>query len=378
MRVMAWAEKLDSGRYRGLYRDAQGRKRSVGQTYPHKAKAERAAATAESKARRSLWADPNAGRRSWGEWCDEWWPTRGVEKSTLDVDANRRKHLARWEDVPIGSIRRHDVREWISQLKRKGIGDQTVQRCVHLLSASLSAAVDAEVLEANPASRIKMAPGSQVMERFLTHEEFGAILHELPTVTDQRIAKLLVYTGLRWGEMAGLHWNRVDLDRGVLWVVETLSRDVRTIKGYPKGRSAREVPLPPWLVGEMADWPRGEGPCGLEHTGRRAKCRTPLVFTAKRGGPLTNSNWRHRVWDPTLALAGVGEARPHDLRHSFASWLLQNGVDLAEVGRLMGHRSPSTTQKYAHLARRPDEKIFAALPAPAEVPHATVTRLHPA
>lgn len=361
---MAWAEQLKSGRYRGVYRDAMGKRRSVG-TFPHKAKAQRAASTAEDRARRSLWADPNAGKRTWGEWCDEWWPTRGVEPSTLSVDANRRKvHLARWEDAPIGSIRRHDVKEWAAQLRRRGVSPPTAQRAIHLLSASLAAAVDAEVIEANPASRISLPPGGQVMERFLTPEEFGKILAEMPTRTDQLVAKLLAYTGLRWSEMAGLHWSRVDLERGVVWVVETLARDGRAIKAYPKGRDARDVPLPPWLVDDLAAVKPAHGQCGLQHLNSRARCKSRLVFTAQRGGPLQNNNWRNRVWDPTLALADVGHARPHDLRHTYASWLLQAGVPLAEVGRLLGHKSPATTNKYAHLARRPDEQIMAALGAP--------------
>lgn len=365
---MAWAERLPSHRYRGVYRDGQGRRHSAG-TYTHKAKAERAAATAESKARRSLWADPNAGRRTWGEWCDEWWPTREVEPSTLAVDEQRRrKHLGHWEDAPIGAIRRHDVREWVAKLRRAGTSAPTAQRCVHLLSASLSAAVDAEVIDANPAARIKLPPGGQVMERYLTREEFAAIVDELPTVTDQLVAKMLAYTGLRWGEMAGLHWSRLDLGRGTLWVVETLSREGKTIKAYPKGRVAREVPIPAWLVEELRERAGGRGACGLEHTGTRTPCRSPLLFTAERGGPVSNHNWRARVWVPALARAGVGSCRPHDLRHTYASWLLQDGVELARVGQVMGHRSTATTQKYAHLGKPQHDRIKSALAAPI-LPH---------
>jgi hypothetical protein len=147
---LAWAEKLPSGRYRGVYRDSDGKRRSAG-TWPHKARAERKAGALEQKIRRSMVGAPDAGKRTWSEWADEWWPTRSVAASTLKVDAGRRRvHLdPRWANIPMQGIRRHDVRAWAAMMRRAGVGDSTVQRAVHLLSASLAAAVDAEVIEVN-------------------------------------------------------------------------------------------------------------------------------------------------------------------------------------------------------------------------------------
>ncbi|MCD4853633.1 tyrosine-type recombinase/integrase [Arthrobacter sp. AK01] len=72
-------------------------------------------------------------------------------------------------------------------------------------------------------------------------------------------------------------------------------------------------------------------------------------------------NWRKRVWLPALEAAGIDHARPHDLRHTYASWLIQSGVSIKEVGRLLGHASPMTTERYAHLADIPAEQISEAL-----------------
>ena len=91
-----------------------------------------------------------------------------------------------------------------------------VQHAVHLLSASLNAAVDNEIIESNPASRIKLPGSAQAQERYLTLEEYAAVVEELPTSYDQLLVEMLAYTGLRWGEVAGLHWNRVDLGRGLV------------------------------------------------------------------------------------------------------------------------------------------------------------------
>lgn len=363
---MAWSEKLPSGRYRGLYRDALGKKRSVGETFTHKARAERAAAALEGKARRSMYGDPDAARRTWGEWCDEWWPTRGVAPSTLRVDTGRRAvHLdPRWRDVPIGSIRRHDVKEWAAAMVRRGVGASTAQRAVHLLSASLVGAVDAEVIDANPAARITLPKGGQAQERFLTKEEFAAVVDELPSTGDQLVARTLAYTGLRWGEMAGLHHNRLDLERGVVRVVETFDEKNGQVQPYPKGKRVRDVPLPGWLVEQLAALPSPgrSARCGLTHT--QGTCRSSLVLTTASGTVMRNSNWAD-TWRGAVERAGVGHCRPHDLRHTYASWLIQAGVPLAEVGRLLGHVSTATTQKYAHLADTPTDAVLAALGAPA-------------
>lgn len=365
--VMAWAEKLPSGKYRGVYRDATGARRSAG-TFTHKPKAERAAAAKEQVARRSMRRDPEGYKRPWGEWCDEWWPTRGVEASTLRNDASRRRnHLdPRWRDVPIGSITRQDVKSWAAQLRRQGLGPESVKRAVHLLSASLVAAVDHEVIDANPAARLKLPGGPPAPERYLTHEEYAAIRDQLPTVRDQLVCDLLVNTGLRWGEMAGLHWKRVDLQRGRLRVVETFDEPDGRMKAYPKGKRVRDVPLTPDLVARLGELERGRGDCGVEHAVGR--CPGRLVLTTDEGAVLRNSNWAYRVWAPSVELSGVGHVRPHDLRHTYASWLLQRGISLADVGKLLGHVSPQTTQRYAHLAETPDAAVIEALTAP-RLPH---------
>lgn len=366
---MAWAEKLPSGRYRGVYRDGAGKRRSAG-TFTHKAKAEREAAAKEVEGRKLFWRDPEAYKRPWGEWADEWMTARQVEASTGKSDGvRRRKHLdPKWGDVPLGSITRHDVKAWAVQLRRTGISPSTVQRIVHLFSASLNAAMDAEVIETNPASRIKLPKGAQEQERFLTHEEYAAIRDHLVDTDSQLITDLLVNTGLRWSEMAGLHWSRVDLERGVLMVVEVYDEVESMIKPYPKGRQARTVPLTEGLVAGLEEHQRSRGrgkSCGLEHS--TGVCRSGLVFSTSTGRPLRNSNWA-AGWRTAVLSADVGHARIHDLRHTYASWLLQRGIPIAEVGRLLGHVSTQTTAKYAHLADSPNEAVRLALAAP-RLPH---------
>lgn len=243
-------------------------------------------------------------------------------------------------------------------MRAEGVSAEHVKRIVHLFSASMNAAVDAEVIPANPALRLKLQGGAPAQERFLTRDEYAAIWMQLPTVRDQLIADVLVNTGLRWGEAAGLHVARIDTERAFLRVVETYDQDENKIKAYPKGKRIRDVPLVPELVEAFKDMPR-KGACGVPHDSGR--CISPLALTTAEGHPLRNSNWASRVWVPAVKAAGVGHVRIHDCRHTYASTLLQAGVSLAEVGRLLGHVSPQTTAKYSHLSETPSAAVLAAL-----------------
>lgn len=367
---MAWPEKLPSGKWRGVYRDAQGRRRTApGGPFSHKAAAVRAAGAEEAEARRARGLDGDAWRQTWGTWRKTWWPTRSVERSTLRVDAGRlERHLApRWDEVPVGAITRQDVKAWAASMKADGVGPTTVQRCVHLLSASLAAAVDAEIIAANPASRIRLPGSAKAQERYFDPDEYAALRAELPTVRARLVADLLVGTGVRPGEGAGLHWNRVDLDRGVVRVVETYDQEDGSITAYPKGKQVRDVPVTPELVAELREErarrvDAGDdlrAGCGVPH--RVGTCRSALVLLSETGAPLRTSNFDSRVFKPALEHAGVGHARLYDLRHTYASWLLQAGIPLAVVGQLLGHKSSQTTEIYAHLAKPPNAAVLGAL-----------------
>ena len=200
----------------------------------------------------------------------------------------------------------------------------------------------------------------------------------MPTTADRLIVNLATNTGLRPGEWAGLHWDRVDLERGTLRVVETFSELGGVMKAYPKSRKVRNVPLTDELVEALREEKERRGDvdreeCGVAHAAGR--CRSGLVLTTHGGSVVRNSNWSP-IWRAAIKDSGIGHARIYDMRHTFASWLLQSRqVDLAELSILMGHASIQTTMIYAHLAETPNERVKAALAAPRKSHEGTGLRL---
>lgn len=351
---MPSTETLPSGKYRAIYRIPGGKKRYVKGTFVHKKAAQNAAAAAEEKAMSLGWRDPTAASRSWGDWCDEWWDGRPVEPGTLKRDESpRNKHLMpRWGSVPLIDITRHDVKAWSSSMLKSGLAPASVKRHVALFSSSLAAAVDAEVITVNPAFRISVPMGEIDEDRFLTRPEAALLRAQFaPPVRftpDDALVALLFGTGLRWGEAVGLRIKRVDLPRRKIRVAGVWDAKLHKTKAYPKGRRIRSVPIPEWLVPHLEPL-LGRGP-------------EEFVFLSN-GLPYRYSNFYHRRWLPAVERSKIGHTVIHDARHTYASWLLQDGVSLAEVGRLLGHVSWTTTQRYAHLAQESPAEVVASLNA---------------
>jgi integrase len=136
--------------------------------------------------------------------------------------------------------------------------------------------------------------------------------------------RLLLLTGARRDEILTLRWEYVDLGGNRLWLPDSKT-----------GKKA--VFLPPAAVELLAHLPRVEG--------------NPFVIVgSKAGGHLVGLR---KIWTRARRRAGLDDVRIHDLRHSFASAAVANGMSLPMLGKLMGHKSVQTTARYAHLADDP-------------------------
>jgi integrase len=335
-------------------------------------------------------ANPRAGRITWGQWQQTWWPKRRVEEGTAARDESRRHvHLEpKWAAWPLDEITREDVQDWVDSLAaRDDLSASTVRKIYHLMSASMKAAALARKIPATPCLSIELPRLPPPDERYLTHDEVDAVVHFMDPKWATLIL-LLAGTGLRWGEMVGLHWQRVHLDAQRIDVTMAWDTKRRRWK-LPKDHEKRSVPILDWVEGELVRHrvrhPAGTY-CGVGHPawlGQR--CTSSLVIPGRTGGPVSYNSFHHGPWEQTVGRwvwrtpagrtfstqaaahrtlgedaelirgwqagpAGIAPCTIHDLRHTFASWYLQDGGTIEELSGLLGHSSILVTQRYAHLA----------------------------
>ena len=215
-------------------------------------------------------------------------------------------------------------------------GEGVARRTLTTTAAMFAWGIEHGLVAANPFAAVHLTT-PPVRERFLSREEAGRLLDALsememgergnPAAADA--IRLLLLTGARKTEIVGLRWSEVDFDRKVL-----LLPPDRTKAGGKNGE--RRITLsPPALEILSKRSPEKVDPAGF-------------VFPALRGdGHLI------AVRRPLLkacAKAGLSGVRVHDLRHSFASFAVADGASLFLVGKLLGHASARTAERYAHLS----------------------------
>ena len=227
-------------------------------------------------------------------------------------------------------------------------------RTISVLSKMLTLAVKWEMRTDNPARGIERAPEHK-RERFLSPVEIARLGEALASVKEQTSAnaiRLLLLTGARKSEVLKARWTEFDLAAGV-WCKPSAHTKSKKLHRVPLSAPAR------LLLSDM----RVEAEKEIER-GRTAE----FVFEGLDGQPLTDIK---RTWAAAAEKAGLGkmvatkdkagravkvwqgDARMHDLRHTYASILASSGLSLPIIGSLLGHTQAQTTQRYAHLLDDP-------------------------
>jgi len=259
-------------------------------------------------------------RRTWNEAVVRWLK-ESSHKATLGMD---KVHL-RWLDRFLGGkhldeISRGLVDRITDARLAEGLSNATVNRSLEVLRAILRRCVNEwEWLDRAPQVRMLKEPTRRV--RFITREEARKLLSELPTHMADMAAFSLA-TGLRKGNVTGLQWTQVDLVRRLAWIHPDQA----------KARKAIAVPLNAEAVVII----------------RRQLGKHPTHVFSYRGQRIQQVNTK--AWYAALARAGIEDFRWHDLRHTWASWHVQEGTPLHALQELGGWESPEMVRRYAHFS----------------------------
>ncbi len=231
-------------------------------------------------------------------------------------------------ETPLEAITTAAIAKWADELLGNGLRASTVNRNVTVLKALLNKAhKDWRVLGTVP--HVSKKRGKPDTTRYLTDDDVQRLLDaSSPHLRD--LIVFLLGTGARLREATYLTWQDVDLER----TPRAMVRFVETKGGHPRG-----VPLPNH-VRDMLKRLRATAPATTER----------VFLHPRNNGTRVPYDSPRKAFSTARRKAELPNVRIHDLRHTYASRLVQRGVSLYEVQRLLGHTTPALTQRYASLA----------------------------
>lgn len=259
-------------------------------------------------------------------------------KSYPTTEACMRNHiLPKWGKVPVTEITNRAVGQWLAEKRAAGSSPATVERMRVVLGRSYVLGQRWEVpgTDKNPTRGIARKPLNNARERFLSAEEASRLREAVAASQNaqlQHIVGLLLLTGARVRELLDARWENVDVDRQS-WLIPT-----------SKTGKPRHVPLSKAAIAIIEALPRFKNCPWL----------VPNPDTLKPFVSIKHS------WQTARTAAKLPGLRIHDLRHSAASFLVNAGVDLYAVGKILGHANYQSTQRYSHLA---NDTLLAAVEA---------------
>ena len=225
-----------------------------------------------------------------------------------------------------------------AQKQPKGLSAKTVRNIHQIISSALKLAAEQRLIAHNPADGCALPKAERKEMQTLPVEQLTSFLREAKDSGVFALYYIDLTTGLRRGELLGLKWSDIDLEKGDLRVQRQIGRiDGKIIEMPLKTKNAyRTLPLSADAISVL----------------KMQKCKvgnSEWVFPSPTGGPMSPDSVLHML-QRVLKRAGLPRIRFHDLRHTFATMALQNGVDVKTVSSMLGHYSAGfTLDTYAHV-----------------------------
>lgn len=284
---------------------------------------------------------------TFAEFAPDWLTTYAVVNNKPSEQYRKQSNLrhlvpffGKWR---LDEITPRRVEAYKAEKLRKGLANSTINRHLTVLQTVLRSAQEWGRVESVP--RIRMLPETHDDFDWLRPEEAARMLDaargmERPWYT---VFFLALRTGMRRGEIFGLHWSEVDFGARLITVKHSLWCSKL---GSPKSGKLRLIPMTADLVTTLEAW--------------RPYSPGAVVFPGVDGKVLHSQGIANRMLETALTRAELRRLRFHDLRHTFASHLVLKGRSLKEVQVLMGHHSVTETERYAHIG---DDQLATAIDA---------------
>lgn len=330
-----------SSAYRAMLRVPGGR---LTETFDTEDDAERWILETRLALRAGTWTEPS--RLTVAE-CVDAYIERGASRWQGATEATyhqrHEKHIA----PALGSLRVSElgapqVQAWVDRLVRAKHSPSLIHSCVHVLGGAMKEAVRLGIIQTNPVTGVSL-PSTRTAHvgDVWTEQHVRKVLAILDgDAMYGALYRVALATGMRPGELRALHWTDIDMRRDVINVRRTITKDHagrEVIGTTTKGGKDRAIMVPVSVIDALKAWRTVRGSEGL-------------VFPGASGAILRSNAWE-RKHTRLCAKAGVPKIRLHDLRHTFATISLENGVHPKIVQEILGHSSiQQTLDTYTHVS----------------------------
>jgi integrase len=307
---------------------------------------------------------------------DQWESSGKISTRT----AERYREFANYQIAPhIGAIVLQkltalDIEQWHTTLLTKGrirqkwkggVAPRTVRHAHRLLSEALDDAVGSVIARNVLKEKKARPPRVPDVEKVIVKDVAG-FMEKIKTRDRYYVPTMVsLFTGMRLGEVLALRWGRVDLDGKVIKVCENLEYTQKhgiRFKSPKTKAGRREITLPDILVDVLRDYRKAQLELRMR-LGTGKLQADDLLFADINGGPLHPHHFGTR-WAECAVSLGFPGVSFHALRHTHASHLIDQGVDIVTISKRLGHSKPDITlRSYAHLFRKDDGKAAAAINA---------------
>lgn len=296
-----------------------------------------------------------AGQYTVGQWMDVWvenYAKLKVRPSSHQtyrgyIDNHIRPDIG---DIPLNKLTSLELLKLYKQLlsggrvartesehQPKGLSAKTVRNINQIISSAMELAKSQKLISSNPTDACALPKLEHREMKTLTADQLASFLREAKESGVYEMYYLELATGLRRGELLGLKWDDIDLANGVIHVRRQIARINGDVVEAPlKTKNAyRTLSIGPDAVSILKTL------C--------INAKNNYVFPSPTGGPISPDSVLHML-HRVLTRAGLPKVRFHDLRHTFATLALQNGVDVKTVSGMLGHFSAGfTLDTYAHV-----------------------------